>query len=392
MINRNLPKDWEYRKLDDICDYLSDGSHFTPEFVEHGIPFITVRNLNDGVIDFENCSFISGDVYDKLKKNCNPKKGDVLFSKDGTVGKVATIDFDKEFIVLSSLAILRPNSDVLNPNYLAVLLKTPRILKQAFDLKSGSAIRRIIVRDIKRIQIPLPPLVIQKRLVSILERAETLKQKRKQASEDTNKFVQSVFSDMFGGGKFPKKYIRDFVKKAETRDPRNDPEKEFIYVDIASVDNKTGKITETKKILGKDAPSRARKIMNAGDVIVSTVRPNLNATAYVPKELDNQICSTGFSVLRPNELLNGRYLYAYTRTVEFIDQLMAKTRGASYPAVSDSDVLNTKIPAPPVDVQNHFADFISKLESLKSRQQQSSTDIGQLFDSLVQRAFKGELA
>ncbi len=82
--------------------------------------------------------------------------------------------------------------------------------------------------------------------------------------------------------------------KPGIRNPTNEPDKTFKYIDISSVDNKDKKIIKANELLGTEAPSRARKIIRAGDVIVSTTRPNLNAVAVVPQELDNEICSTGY--------------------------------------------------------------------------------------------------
>src|SRR2546428_1740755 len=118
--------------------------------------------------------------------------------------------------------------------------------------------------------------------------------------------------------------IRNHVVKVEARDPRREPETAFSYVDIAGIDNRSGKVSVAKQLHGKDAPSRARRVIHTNDVIVSTVRPNLNATALVPEWLDNQICSTGFCVLRCRKSLAPQYLYAFTRTKDFVDTLSNK--------------------------------------------------------------------
>ncbi len=102
----NLPDVWKYLTIDELCSKITDGSHFSPKTIDVGYPYITVRDLdNGGFIDFENCKNISEIDYKELAKNsCNPQNGDILFSKDGTVGKVSLISFDKDFVVLSSLA------------------------------------------------------------------------------------------------------------------------------------------------------------------------------------------------------------------------------------------------------------------------------------------------
>ena len=100
----------QHRPLSEVCLVITDGSHFSPSTIGSGLPYVTVRDLRDGLIDTKSCAKISTEDFDKLSKNgCQPILGDVLFSKDGTVGKVAVVDEDIQFVVLSSIAILRPN-------------------------------------------------------------------------------------------------------------------------------------------------------------------------------------------------------------------------------------------------------------------------------------------
>lgn len=126
--------------------------------------------------------------------------------------------------------------------------------------------------------------------------------------------------------------LGDVSSMIETRDPRREPGNTFKYVDITSVDNVDKRIVEAREIIGKDAPSRARQVIRAGDVIVSTTRPNLNAIALVPIELENQICSTGFCVLRPTDELGSPFLFAFVQTPEFVNGLSESVKGALYPA------------------------------------------------------------
>lgn len=148
--------------------------------------------------------------------------------------------------------------------------------------------------------------------------------------------------------------------KTGIRDPREEAEKPFRYVDIGSVDNETKRIAEAKTLIGKDAPSRARQVIKSGDIIVSTTRPNLNAVAVVPLRLDDQICSTGFCVLRPTEALDRDYLFAFVRSDEFVGSLSALVKGALYPAVTDRQVRSQLIPLPPLDEQRRIAAILSE--------------------------------
>lgn len=92
--------------------------------------------------------------------------------------------------------------------------------------------------------------------------------------------------------------IRALCERTGTTDPRRNPEVSFRYIDISGIDRDAKRIATTVEILGADAPSRARQVVQKDDVLVSTVRPNLNAVAIVPVNLDGEIASTGFCVLR----------------------------------------------------------------------------------------------
>ena len=185
-------------KLSDICE-ITDGTHYSPKDVGTGFPFLTVKDMTNAGLDFVNCAFISNADFDyAVKSNSCPKVGDVLFSKDGTVGKVHVVKEELNFGVLSSIAILKPDKSKLFPDYLGHALKSPTILAAALRNKTGSAIRRIIVGDIKKLSIPVPSLDEQKRIAAVLEKADALRQKRRLALEKLDTLLRSVFLEMFG--------------------------------------------------------------------------------------------------------------------------------------------------------------------------------------------------
>lgn len=172
---------------------------------------------------------------------------------------------------------------------------------------------------------------------------------------------------------FPYVPIGEFVDRVETWDPVNSTSKEpFSYIDISLVDRDTKKVLPTPLIFPKEAPSRARQLVKANDVIVSTVRPNLNAVAQVQKELDGATASTGFCVLRSNEKkLSSRYLYFWVRSTEFIEEMVKRATGASYPAISDGIIKKSKIPLPPLDEQRRIAVILDKAEAIRRKRQES---------------------
>lgn len=145
-----------------------------------------------------------------------------------------------------------------------------------------------------------------------------------------------------------------------TRDPRRKPEMPFRYVDISSIDNRLKRIVEARTIQGKDAPSRARQVIRVHDVIVATTRPNLNAVALVPPEVDDQICSTGFCVLRCGPQLDPDFLFSFVQTSDFVNTLSDLVKGALYPAVTDGQVRAQYIPLPPLAEQKRIAAILNE--------------------------------
>ena len=146
--------------------------------------------------------------------------------------------------------------------------------------------------------------------------------------------------------------IGDVVASVETWNPaRSTSVTPFPYIDLSAIDQERKRISGVRSTLPAEAPSRARQLVRKGDVLVSTVRPNLNAVAYVTSEFDGATVSTGFTVLRPTKATDGRYLFHWVRTPTFIGSMVREATGASYPAVSDRTVKTSLIPLPPLEEQ-----------------------------------------
>lgn len=174
--------------------------------------------------------------------------------------------------------------------------------------------------------------------------------------EGINKFSKSILK--------PISAVADIVK--EKSDPTKEPETPFIYIDIASIDVKSGLISSPQELVGSEAPSRARKVVHAYDLIISTCRPTRGAIAVIPEQLHNQICSTGFSVIRPKKGINPFYLHFAIRLQSTIEQFRKFSTGSSYPAILDNDVEKTLIPMPDTTTQDLIASHI--LHGIQTRQ------------------------
>jgi type I restriction enzyme S subunit len=162
--------------------------------------------------------------------------------------------------------------------------------------------------------------------------------------------------------------IGELCETTTQRDPSMRPDEEFAYIDISSLDKDSKTIVRPSRLLGNDAPSRARKEIKAEDILVSTVRPNLNAVALVPPELDGQIASTGFCVLRARkQVVLPKYCFYWALTETFVNFLVSRSRGASYPAVTDNVVLSCPIPLPPPAEQRRIVHILDQADRLRRK-------------------------
>ncbi len=169
-----VPKHWQHASLRHACRRITDGSHFSPKSVENGKSYVTVRNLDCGKIDLLGAAKVSPEDFEQLEKaGCRPAINDVLFSKDGTVGKVAIVE-DDNFVALSSLAIISPMIGKLAPKFLFYFLQSANGEKQIESLYAGAALRRITLDAIVGIWLPLPELSEQSTIAAFLDR-ETAK-------------------------------------------------------------------------------------------------------------------------------------------------------------------------------------------------------------------------
>ncbi len=139
----------------------------------------------------------------------------------------------------------------------------------------------------------------------------------------------------------------------------------FQYIDLSSVDRDTHRIVNTIKIDRDNAPSRAQQVVNRGDILFGTTRPLLNRYCQINDEYHNQICSTGFCVLRPDSSkVNMRWIYHLISSSNFMEHIKFFQQGASYPSISDSDVKKYKIPLPPLPVQEEIVHILDKFTEL----------------------------
>ncbi|MEJ5359223.1 MAG: restriction endonuclease subunit S [Desulfobacterales bacterium] len=300
-------------------------------------------------------------------------------------------------IASTGFCVLRARKKLLVPRYLFFFTRTEPFVASLLQHVRGANYPAVTDRNVLDVRIPWPPLSEQQRIVEILDQADALRKKRAEADAKAARILPALFYKMFGDPAtnpkgWPVKPIGEQIEDIERRDPSAQPGELFTYIDIAGVNGQIGVITDAKTLMGAEAPSRARQIVRVNDVIISTVRPYLRATALVPMQYDNQICSTGFCVLRAKAGIGFGFLYALSRLQWFTDQLNARARGASYPAVTDADVFNLRVPQPnDLDIHKSFDKRVLDVLLQQEKRREVADKIDNLFETLLHRAFTGDL-
>jgi type I restriction enzyme, S subunit len=392
-----LPKGWEIDRLMNFCSRITDGSHHSPKSVEVGLPYVTVKDVdNDGNIDLINCKKISETDFQILVKgNCQPNIGDVLLSKDGTVGKTAIVKRN-DFVLLSSLAILSPNQD-LDSKYLFYFLNSPNFQDTAVRAKTGAAIKRIVLRTIKEFKIPLPPLPEQKRIVSkldaLFERIDKSMALLEENITHTESLMASALDEVFTSVP-AEKYspILDVCSIANKNIVPNGNEV-YNYVGLENIESETGRLVEFSKTNGSEIKS-SKVVFRKGAVLYGKLRPYLNKV-YIA-DFDG-VCTTEILPFYPNcDILTKEYLAFYLRSKKFVNEVNNNTSGARMPRATTTFFKKiAKVPVPTIEVQKKDVEKLKELSTkiflLQEEQQDKLNSLKALKESILDKAFKGEI-
>ena len=411
---------------DIIHEVVTPNKEPDKEFLYVGVPdidqntgrIINISRVKGGEIRGSKVKFMGGDIIFARIEPCVYNKKTALVPKE-----VADCLGSTEFIVI------RPGQQVL-PEFLLWVLRSDLTIRQVYGkVRGATGRRRLYAEDLMSIAIPCPDLSTQENVVKIIEEAH---RKRSEAYKRAEGLLNSIndcvleklgievpkveekrsfvvyhgvlnkrydvfyyqpkytrIEESFKKGKYELKELKEVVRfSKETTNPTEEPEKIFRYIEIANVDSKFGKIDSVKEILGKDAPSRARKVLRAGDIVVSTLRESLKSIAIVPKELDGCIGTTGFAVLRP--AIDREFLYAILRADPIQDLMRRRATGAIMPAIVGNDLKSIKLPIPPIEIQNEIAEEVKRCKEKAERLREEAEDVVKQAKEKVEKIILGD--
>ncbi len=161
-----LPRSWEWTRFGDISYQITDGTHHTPTYVNEGIPFLSVKDMSAGRLDFSDTRFISREQHEELIKRCYPQRGDLLLTKVGTTGIPILVDTDEEFSIFVSVALIKFPLDKIHRRYLSLLVSSPLVKRQSEEGTEGIGNKNLVLRKIAAFVLAIPPLAEQRRIVA----------------------------------------------------------------------------------------------------------------------------------------------------------------------------------------------------------------------------------
>ena len=190
-----IQSDWPIFRLQEVCDKITDGTHQTPTYTDSGIPFLRVTDItqSDG-----SKKFISTNEHAELIKRCKPEVGDVLYSKNGTIGVAKLIDWDWEFSIFVSLALIKPKCDRLDSRYLEIFLNSDNALSQATARSKSGTVTNLHLEEINEIRIPIPPLETQRAIVAEFEAEQALVNANHELIARMEKKIQTTLARVWG--------------------------------------------------------------------------------------------------------------------------------------------------------------------------------------------------
>ncbi|MDT9500354.1 restriction endonuclease subunit S, partial [Capnocytophaga canimorsus] len=164
-----IPENWAWCNLEQICEFITDGTHQTPKYSESGYIFLSSKNVTTGKINWEDVKYVGEELHNILYKRIAPKLDDILLAKNGTTGIAAIVDRDIIFDIYVSLAILRPFNKYINSKYLLHIINSSTTKSQFDKGLKGIGVPNLHLEQIRKVLIPLPPLSEQKRIVAKVE-------------------------------------------------------------------------------------------------------------------------------------------------------------------------------------------------------------------------------
>lgn len=388
-------------KLGDLCEIRAGGtpSRSKSEYWDNGdIPWIKIGDINNKYV--KNASeYITVDGLNNSSAKLF-KKGTILYTIFATVGEVAILDFDA---TTNQAIVGLNNNEKIDTNYLYYFLKSQK--DKISNIGRGVAQNNINMSILRDIKVPIPDKTVQLKISEVLDNAQVLVDKRKRQIEKLDLLVKSKFIEMFGDPVVNTKnwsypLIEEIVaneKNAIKAGPFGSALKKEYYVDAGY------KIYGQEQVISGDinygdyyvSEEKYKELENCAikenDVLISLVG-TYGKLLIVPNKFEPGIINPRLMKITFNKaIINTVYFKYFFQSESLRNKLSTNTHGGTMDILNVGIVKKINIPVPPLELQNQFANFVKQVDKLKFEMEKSLKELEDNFNSLMQKAFKGEL-
>ncbi len=378
----------------------------TRDYVESGVPVIRGGNLNaDHLFYDDEFVFVSEQKAERLSAN-TAVPGDLIFTQRGTLGQVGLIPEDAKYgryLISQSQMKLTVNPDIVDARFVYYFFRLPETVQEVKNRAITSGVPHINLGILRGFSIPLPPLDCQKAITAILATYDDLIENNRRRMALLEEAARKLYREWFICLRFPghehtpirnglpegweRKTLGDVAEINRANLPKGF-DAEIEYIDISAVT--PGRINKTTRYQFSDAPSRARRVVQHGDILWSCVRPNRKSYGVVWNPCENLIASTGFAVITPDGVPSS-FLEQATTTDDFVRYLENNAKGAAYPAVLASDFERAEVLIPPKPLLKSFAAFAEPLLAQRHNLETQTRKLRTARDRLLPKLMSGEI-
>ena len=383
----------EIQKLKDIClTEITDGTHQTPTYSEYGYIFLSSKNVTTQKIDWDNVMFIPEKLHEELYKRVAPQIDDILLAKNGTTGVAAIVDRDIVFDIYVSLALIRPNTEIVMPRYLLYAINNP-VVKGYFDSSlKGIGVPNLHLKNIRETPIKIYDLETQKAIVEKLDKVCELISLRKQQLAKLDELVKARFVEMFGESEYPCNSLISLIIEGAGLSygivqPGDDGTGDMGV--LRPVDFADGKIkTDSIKYIDRSLGDGFKKTELNGNELLITVRGTTGITALTDSRFKGMNVTRGIAVIRyDKKKVDPIYLNEYIKMEKSQQYIKEHTRGATLQQINLSELRDLEIVIPPLPLQRVFATFVERVDQQKQTVQQSLEKLELMKKALMQEYF-----
>lgn len=387
----------EFKKVtfEDICLKITDGAHYSPKATAEGYPMYSVKDMKYNNFDNISSKLISEKDYQKLvKQGCRPEKNDVVIAKDGSYLKhVFVISDDIEAAILSSIAILKPNLDLVNPYYLSYFLKQKSVKEHMKNgYVSGSVLPRIILKDFKKYPISLPHLKIQNKVVEILKKIDSKIDNNQRIIANLEELSQTIFKHWFIDFEFPNQSNSpyNYNRKGTSKDlPHGWKWEKLNHLFKINY----GKNLPTKNLLDTGYPVYGgngkigyySNYMYDDPKILISCRGAASGAIHISQE--HSFITNNSIVL---DEIDKEYFY-YFKELFSRETFKHYTTGSAQPQITIVNIKELKFLVPPKSLVIEFNKHQKPIFDFNSKLKQENSKLKNLRDTLLPKLMSGEL-